>query len=382
MASCTDLYQDLQEELICPICREYFTDPVTIECGHSFCQSCLLRNCQEAFPLFYCLECRSVSQLKDFQVNVCLGKLAAIAKKSRPHSLQNPEGHGKYEVHEEVQKLFCRDDHSPICVSCSQSQKHEAHILSCIHEAAEDFRGKLDETVNDLWRKSEKVAQKMANGKAIFKIVLKRNESVLSEEIENFHIRRIACPIPGIIEAISNFKVDITLDPSTASPDLIISEDLKSVSYGGIEEKESSSNRRFGELVLVLGTQFFISKRYYWEVNVPGHTCWCVGVCRVSSLINGYFALMALPENNRYYLYAISENHIHQKIRVRYLQISELKMVGIFLDYDHREISFYHVRENYLIYTFPTVSFLGPLRPLFSLSKKVLMNDGSLTICP
>ncbi|XP_036600268.1 E3 ubiquitin-protein ligase TRIM11-like [Trichosurus vulpecula] len=391
MASYMDLIQGLQEELICPICREYFTNPVSIGCGHSFCQSCLLRSCQEAFPLFYCSECRSVSQVRDFQINVCLEKLATIAKNLRPHSLQNPEGHGKYEVHQEVRKLFCRADHSPICVSCSQSHQHEANILCCIHEAAEDFRGKLQETVNDLWRKTEKVVQKMANEKCkkpdvdlLQNVtgVLKRNESVLHEKIENFSIKRIVYPLPGIMEAISNFKVDITLDHNTSSPGLIISEDLKSVRYGGIEDNASNNSGRFRDLVLVLGTQS-ISKRCYWEVEVPGCSDWCVGVCEISPQLESYFALMAQSVNNRCYLYAVAKNRPHRKIHVRYLQISKLNLkLGIFLDYDHGEISFYHVREKYLIYTFPNASFSGPLRPLFSLSKKVLLNDCPLRICP
>uniref|UniRef100_A0A8C9FQR8 RING-type domain-containing protein n=1 Tax=Pavo cristatus TaxID=9049 RepID=A0A8C9FQR8_PAVCR len=31
----------LQDELTCPVCLEYFTDPVLVaECGHNFCRAC------------------------------------------------------------------------------------------------------------------------------------------------------------------------------------------------------------------------------------------------------------------------------------------------------------------------------------------------------
>lgn len=30
--------QTLQEEAVCAICLDYFTDPVSIGCGHNFCR--------------------------------------------------------------------------------------------------------------------------------------------------------------------------------------------------------------------------------------------------------------------------------------------------------------------------------------------------------
>uniref|UniRef100_A0A8C3SCW2 RING-type domain-containing protein n=1 Tax=Chelydra serpentina TaxID=8475 RepID=A0A8C3SCW2_CHESE len=33
--------QNLQEALLCPICRDYFKDPVILKCGHNFCRSCI-----------------------------------------------------------------------------------------------------------------------------------------------------------------------------------------------------------------------------------------------------------------------------------------------------------------------------------------------------
>ncbi|XP_043849559.1 tripartite motif-containing protein 48-like [Dromiciops gliroides] len=388
MASCPDLFPDLQEELTCPICREYFTNPVSIECGHSFCQNCLFWSCREN-ATFSCSECKSVSHMRDFQVNGRLGKLASIAIKLRPHTLQKPEGHGKCEVHQEVQKLFCEDDQSPVCMSCSQSQEHKAHTLCNIDEVAECCRKKLKETVNDLWKKTEKVLQNMDNNEKPDmdflqnkKEVLKKNESLLHKEIEKFCIKKSVCPIPGIIEAISSFKVDITLDRKTAHPALILSEDLKTVSYGGIEEEVPNDSGSSETFFSILGTQSFTSKRYYWEVKVPDNVSWCVGVCKISTQLEGYFVLMSVYENNAYHLYAVVEHHLHRKIYSKYLQISESDLkVGIFFDCDAGEISFYHVREKYLFYTFPTFSFSGCYKPLFSFSKKDLMNDCSLTIC-
>ncbi|XP_036599128.1 probable E3 ubiquitin-protein ligase TRIML1 [Trichosurus vulpecula] len=469
MASFPKLIQNFQEELICSICTDYFKDPMSIECGHSFCHSCLFRSWQEASTPFSCPECRSVSQARNFRANARLGKLAAIAKTLRPHCLQNPGGHSKCETHQKVHKLFCEDDQSPICVSCSESKEHKAHTLRCIDEAAEDYREKLQESIADLQRKTKDVEQQMANeelkltlleqeiktqeesissefqkvqrfldeekneylsivqrqGKAHLKglkkrirglslqnqklrkriresmevcrkpdvdllqslqdmkAMLKRNDSVIRKEVEMFHINTIVCSIPGILEMLLKFKVDITLDCDTAHPGLIISEDLKSVRYGGAQAEVPNNTRRFSDFAQVLGTQSFISSRYYWAVEVPDNTGWCVGISNGPPTPEVFFVLMAIQSHSGCHLYAIGKHDLSSVPHVKCCQncVSNL-MVGIFLDYEHGEVSFYNVRERSLIFAFPMTSFSRPLQPIFCLSKKVLPNDCSLMICP
>uniref|UniRef100_A0A8C5DZX6 Zinc-binding protein A33-like n=1 Tax=Gouania willdenowi TaxID=441366 RepID=A0A8C5DZX6_GOUWI len=51
--------QELQCELTCPVCLELFRDPVILECGHHFCQVCIIQ-CWEAKAdeLSSCPKCR------------------------------------------------------------------------------------------------------------------------------------------------------------------------------------------------------------------------------------------------------------------------------------------------------------------------------------
>lgn len=47
----------LEEELTCSICLCTFDNPVTLPCGHNFCQGCLDETWKESFLLF-CPQCR------------------------------------------------------------------------------------------------------------------------------------------------------------------------------------------------------------------------------------------------------------------------------------------------------------------------------------
>ncbi|XP_044521969.1 probable E3 ubiquitin-protein ligase TRIML1 [Gracilinanus agilis] len=464
MASFSELMQNFQEELICSVCKEYLTNPITIECGHNFCHRCLFCSWQATSTPFSCPECRAVSQLRDFQVNVRLGKLVAIVKKLSAHCLQNPEGHNKCKIHQKTFKLFCKDDQSLVCLDCSESPKHKAHTLYCINEAAEDFREKLQETTMDLKRKTDNVVERLivenvrmirwkkeikirkrnvssefqklhrfldeketeylsvmerhrrANLKVLkkrmmrlsqqsnelrkmiteleeeyrkphgdllqdmqnLKGVLNRNELVLQQE-DMPPIKIIVCPIPRIIEILLKFKVEITLDCNTASPGLIISEDLKSVRYGGAQVLNNSGMDNFAQ---VFGTQSLISGRYYWEVEAPSNIGWSIGICN-PNLLKEIFLLIAAQSHSGYHLYALGLHHVSRKTYVKYCQnyVSKLT-VGIFFDCERGKISFYNVKESFLIFTFTIVSSSGPFYPIFFLSKKAMINDSSLVICP
>lgn len=92
--STADLMENLREELTCFICLDYFTNPVTTECGHSFCLVCLLRNWEEHNAPLSCPECWRSLESPNFQPNERLGRLAGIGKQLRWQVLQK-EGNNK-----------------------------------------------------------------------------------------------------------------------------------------------------------------------------------------------------------------------------------------------------------------------------------------------
>ncbi|NXN21482.1 A33 protein, partial [Nycticryphes semicollaris] len=76
----------------------------------------------------------------------------------------------------------------------------------------------------------------------------------------------------------------VTLDPNTAHPDLVLSEDLRSVKLGTARQNLFDSPKRFTSWRCVLGQQGFQEGRHCWEVEgeVGNDSWWAVGVAKES----------------------------------------------------------------------------------------------------
>ncbi|KAM9263896.1 E3 ubiquitin-protein ligase TRIM21-like [Morus bassanus] len=222
--------------------------------------------------------------------------------------------------------------------------------------------------------------------------LLKDVEGLLSRST-NIQVRQLAAvpaelqgtydvPTGGIFEFLNRFKVDVTLDPASAHPSLLLSEDGRSVSHGGTRQDLPDHAERFDPYVFVLGSLRITSGRCYWEVEVGDKTEWDIGVCREAVKRKGKgplsppagFWRMWLRNSNQYKV--LLSHPITLSIRAK------PKRVGIYLDYKGGEVTFYNATDQTHLYTYGG-AFAGVLRPFFSpgLSQGG-KNTEPLVVCP
>uniref|UniRef100_A0A1A7WZM7 B30.2/SPRY domain-containing protein n=2 Tax=Iconisemion striatum TaxID=60296 RepID=A0A1A7WZM7_9TELE len=71
---------------------------------------------------------------------------------------------------------------------------------------------------------------------------------------------------------------EVTFDPETAHPNLLLSEDLKTVTFSAAKQSYPSCSQRFTSFFQVLSTQSFSEGEHCWEVELEGSP-WIIGVC-------------------------------------------------------------------------------------------------------
>nr|XP_033771806.1 E3 ubiquitin-protein ligase TRIM39-like isoform X2 [Geotrypetes seraphini] len=465
---------ELRDETTCPICLDYFVEPVLTECGHSFCRPCLARCWRGSRAHFPCPQCRVPTEGRSLRPNRPLANVTEIAKRLAACAGK------RCRAHQEGLKLFCQEDRALVCVVCGRSGEHRAHTLTPVEEAGQGYKDRFEsylellrKEVEEIWifksREKRKVKQLkqeteikrkkiVTEFEELHQLLNKEKQILLSklEEEEKKILQRIrenvtqleeqsysllqliseieekcqqsdtemlkdmkntlkryekveitdldAVSIEGRIsfhlgyprqyfilnKMAGKFKdtlstefdlVDVTLDPETAHPDLILSEDWKSVTLGDTRFYQSDNPEGFDTCPCVLASEIFTSGRHYWEVDVGDKTAWDLGICKVSARRkgqitytpkNGYWALVLRNGNEYLACTSLYSTELFLNLRPR--------AVGIFLDYEAGKISFYNAQEESHLFTF-TGTLTGKLQPFFSpCLKEGGRNAGALRI--
>ncbi|XP_072406115.1 zinc-binding protein A33-like [Chiloscyllium punctatum] len=138
----------LTEEAICPICLDFFTDPVTLDCGHNFCRSCITQSWEKQ-EINSCPECRQEFPDRNLRGNRALANLAEKARKLKVNPQEKERKH-HCEEHQEELKLFCETDKKLICEICRDSPEHKSHNFIPVKEAVGIYKDRVKSSLDSL----------------------------------------------------------------------------------------------------------------------------------------------------------------------------------------------------------------------------------------
>ncbi|XP_078251890.1 zinc-binding protein A33-like [Rhinoraja longicauda] len=152
-----DQVESWSEEAVCPICLDFFTDPVILECGHNFCRSCITQSWGRE-GRNSCPECREEIADRTLKVNRAL---ANIAEKARALSLNRTEKGIKLfcEEHQEEMKLFCENDKKLICVICRDALEHRNHSFQPIKEAVDIYKARVKSAIESVTKNKSDIEE-------------------------------------------------------------------------------------------------------------------------------------------------------------------------------------------------------------------------------
>ncbi|XP_067413596.1 LOW QUALITY PROTEIN: zinc finger protein RFP-like [Emydura macquarii macquarii] len=469
--------ESLQDEATCPICLDYFREPVTMECGHNYCQACITQYWERSGTDISCPQCRETVRQRNFRPNRQLANVLEIAKQL---SLQVIKEAGRERVcgeHQEPLKLFCEEDQSPICVICDRSEAHRAHTLVPIEEAGQEYKKKLQAHLKTLreerdkllgfkvageWKSQEYLKQTQTERQKIMfefqqlrqfleeqeRLLLVQVEKLYKEivKIENENITKLSAEISHLSELISEMKgmcqkpvseflqdirstlsrcekekcqppgeispqlekilcdfahknivltktlrkfkdvlhsevekrseetlgpyrqVNVTLDPDTAHPQLVLSADQRSARWGDTWQDLPDKPERFVADHCVLGCEGFTWGRHYWEVEL-GVGDAAMGLAREPmrqkgrmshNPAGGIWAVMCWWGKYR----ALTSPEIPLPL------VWVPRRIQVCLDYEWGQVTFFDANNGVLIFTFPPASFWGErIRPWFWVGK-------------
>lgn len=166
---------------------------------------------------------------------------------------------------------------------------------------------------------------------------------------------------------MQQYEVDVMLDPDTAHPLLILSDDRKQVRYSmgsGLWGTKMLNPKMFTEHLAVLGERGFSSRKLYFEVFVGEKTEWCLGMAKASVQRRG--TIIRCSHSGLWAIWFLEDKFETFSSPNVPVYLGKVERVGVFVDYDGGQISFYDIQTTTLIYSYTECLFTEELYPYFN----------------
>ncbi|KAM9843609.1 claudin k isoform 2-T2 [Aulostomus maculatus] len=333
-----------EKHFLCSLCKDIFTSPVTIPCGHSFCLSCL---CQywARHQSKYCPHCRRLFADKpDLSVNRILADVSDKYRQSRPQKPPDDEMVIDVEqmIQERQQKIErlknslalqkssylreVRESQKVFSALVNAMEKSHKAVVAAIEERQKEEEKNVETLVKELECEIQELRKEMNETDPHFLdnsdqsdstniVTMSIVSSVQAPEFQDWSMVTIETdPCVGVtrralsdmmdkvkmevnrlskseLKRIEKYTVDVNLSAKTAHPFLSVSDDRKQVRHTEKFQEVPDHPKRFDRVVNVLAKESFSSGRCYWEVEVGEKIEWNLGVVRQSINRKGKFTV-------------------------------------------------------------------------------------------
>ncbi|XP_038831829.1 zinc-binding protein A33-like [Salvelinus namaycush] len=437
-----------EEQFLCSICLNVFTDPVTTPCGHTFCKVCISGHWDNS-EICQCLKCQkrfyvrpevyTNSVIEEISVHIkrrrlnvpeCLaapGEVACGVCSTRKikalksclvcltsycethlephqrvvnlkrHKLIDPVENLEDRMckkHDRLLELFCRSDQTCVCQFCTETD-HKSHDTVPIEDMGAHQKGELAAAkaeVGKMVQVRQKKVDEIKHSVGLSRTYLTLCAPPSTKDFSEISVYSDLCV--GIVRrAVSNlveiFKrelktltdmEDVTLDSNTASRWICLFDGGKRIKDSKTPQIISDNPERFDIYPMVLGEKGFNSERHYWEVQVGLRNDWDVGVAKET--VNRKEKVQI---NSAHGFFALGKDGFDYKVHSSPLKNLYLnprpRRIGIYVDYERGQVSFYDVDEKSHIYSFTNQSFTEKLYPYFYVYSKAKKSEALVISC-
>ncbi|XP_042556683.1 putative tripartite motif-containing protein 75 [Dipodomys spectabilis] len=174
-------------------------------------------------------------------------------------------------------KMLVEQKHNAFLAKVQKQQEHIQQQLEANEMALNNHAYHVEVLCREIAEKSKMTETKLLTN---IKSTLSKCESLAPPDLHTLSFRKDACAIALQLSALQrirkNFRVEVTLDPQTAHPNLWVSKDKKSVAFMQTEPTEPLYPMHVMDYPSILGAARFTSGRHFWEVQVEDKDAWTV----------------------------------------------------------------------------------------------------------
>ncbi|XP_063070820.1 tripartite motif-containing protein 5-like [Engraulis encrasicolus] len=350
------LYCENDKQLVCVVCRD-----AKLHKNHNFSPIC--EAAQEAKETLKTTLKPLQDKLKRFNyVKLSCDKTAEHIKVQ----IQQTEK----QIKQEFEKLhqFLRDEEAARIAALREEEEQKTQMMK---EKIEDMSRDISSLSDTIQAIEEEMKTDDVTFLQNYNAIVKRAQCTLQDP------ERLSGALINVAKHLGNLKFrvwekmkdlvkysPVILDPNTANPHLILSEDLTSLTYSSQTQQLPDNPERFDYYACVLGSEGFNSGTHCWDVEVDDSVNWYLGLKTESANRSGEDSLLSGFWCIRYWGGRYGADHPGISGSIPLTVEQEPQRIRVQLDWDRGKLTFTNPDNNTHLHTF-THTFTEKMFPCF-----------------